>query len=154
MDDLEQLMDMLDQAMTSDDPRVKDTFRKLMMIVALTKVDDNQTPGPIKQMREKMLELTIQIQSLRNEIQMIQQQLRTPYNPAPYNPAPYNPGYPYTGTPPITTPNTGPGLPGIWWGTGTGPGGNINCSTSIASNSYVTETNSPTITIKAPNEMA
>lgn len=149
MDDLEQLMDMLDQAMTSDDPRVKDTFRKLMMIVALTKVDDNQTPGPIKQMRDKMMELTIQIQSLQNEIRMVQQQLaqRTPYNPAPYNP-----GYPYTGTPPTTAPHTGPGLPGIWWGTGTG--GNINCSTSVASGGYANETTSSTITIKANNEVA
>jgi len=151
MDDLEQLMDMLDQAMTSDDPRVKDTFRKLMMIVALTKVDDNRTPGPIKQMRDKMMELTIQIQSLRNEIQMVRQQIAQQH---PYTPAPYSPGYPYTGTPPTTAPHTGPGLPGIWWGTGTGTGGNINCSTSISSDGYATETTSSTITIKAPNEMA
>lgn len=151
MDDLEQLMDMLDQAMTSDDPRVKDTFRKLMMIVALTNTDDNRTPGPIKQMRDNMMEINIQIQSLRNEVQMLRQQMAQ----RPYNPAPYNPGYPYTGTPPTTTPNTGPNLPGIWWGTGTGPGGNINCS--VTSGAYDSGYGAvpPTVTItKANNEVA
>jgi len=35
--DLERFVDMFDTAMTSNDPRVVETLRKLMMIVALTR---------------------------------------------------------------------------------------------------------------------
>ena len=73
MDDLEQLMKMLDQAMTSDDPRVKDTFRKLMMIVALTDTNDKREPGPIAQMRNEMLGMNSRIQALHQQIQNLQQ---------------------------------------------------------------------------------
>ena len=127
MDDLEQLMKMLDQAMTSDDPRVKDTFRKLMMIVALTQTDDKREPGPIAQMRNEMMAMNTRIQALHQEIQMVRQQLVSrPYNPQPYS---------------------APGTP--WWGTGTGLGGNINCSTTAASGGL----SNVTITKVGPDEV-
>jgi hypothetical protein len=42
--DLDRFVDMFDQALTSDDPRVMDALRSLMMMVILTK-PENKLPG-------------------------------------------------------------------------------------------------------------
>ena len=56
--DLERFIDMFDTAMTSDDPRVVETLRKLMMIVALTAPETREghgrTSGPLRRLFEDM----------------------------------------------------------------------------------------------------
>lgn len=55
--DMERFVDLFDEAMTSSDPRVIETLRKLMMIVALTRPEDrshsiDRRTGPLRQMYE------------------------------------------------------------------------------------------------------
>ena len=56
--DLERFIDMFDTAMTSDDPRVVETLRKLMMIVALTapetRKEHHRNSGPLRRLFEDM----------------------------------------------------------------------------------------------------
>jgi hypothetical protein len=74
--DLERFVDMFDQALTSDDPRVKNALRQLMMMVVLT--DDhekiNRTIGPLRRMQEDIRDTQRVVESLRREIQNLQKQ--------------------------------------------------------------------------------
>ena len=70
--DLERFIDMFDTAMTSDDPRVVETLRKLMMIVALTAPESNnehgRNYGPLRRMFDDMHNLNRSIGRLQDEI--------------------------------------------------------------------------------------
>jgi hypothetical protein len=52
--DLDRFVDMFDEAMTSKDPRVVETLRKLLMIVALTRPetyeDHGRRSGPLRRL--------------------------------------------------------------------------------------------------------
>lgn len=79
--DIERLTEMFDEALTSDDPRVRNALRQLIMMVILTSGDHedrdkitNKRQGPMRRMQEDIRDLHNVVQSLRQEIQMLQKQ--------------------------------------------------------------------------------
>ena len=80
--DLERLTELLDEALTSDDPRVKNALRQLMMIVVLTSEDHEDREkqrltsrvGPMRRMQEDLRDLMRTVQDLKHEIQNLQKQ--------------------------------------------------------------------------------
>lgn len=75
--DLERFIEMFDQALTSDDPRVKNALRQLMMMVILTDTDDHEgkirNKGPLRQMQEDMYSICKKMSRLEEEIHQLQQ---------------------------------------------------------------------------------
>ena len=71
--DLERFIDMFDTAMTSDDPRVVETLRKLMMIVALTQPETLPTErtGPLRRLFEDMNHLNRRMHRMDEEIHQL-----------------------------------------------------------------------------------
>jgi hypothetical protein len=75
--DLERLTELFDTALTSDDPRVKNALRQLMMMVILTSTDhedhDKQRltsrVGPMRRMQEDIVDLRRALESVRQEMQ-------------------------------------------------------------------------------------
>jgi PAS domain-containing protein len=80
--DLERLTELFDEALTSDDPRVKNALRQLMMIVVLTSEDHEDRDkqrltsrmGPMRRMQEEINDLRRALESLRHEMQTLQKQ--------------------------------------------------------------------------------
>ncbi len=77
--DLERLTELFDTALTSNDPRVKNALRQLMMMVILTSDDHedkdrglNGRRGPMRRMQEDIQDLARTVQNLRQEIQNLQ----------------------------------------------------------------------------------
>lgn len=105
--DLERVMDMFDQALTSKDERVINALRSLLMIVTLTapegEDDVHGRSGPFRQLQEDIRNLSRRVGELEGQLNRVTVRPVTgtglPSNP--YS----NPGSPY----PTTT--TGP-----WWG--------------------------------------
>ena len=91
--DLERLVDMFDEALTSRDPRVVDTLRSLMMIVTLTKPEardsglHDRNSGPLRRMIEDMNHLHRRLERVENEVRQLVRSQR-PERIDPYN-------YPY-----------------------------------------------------------
>ena len=78
--DLERFVEMFDQALTSDDPRVKNALRQLMMMVILTDTNDHEGEqrakrGPLRRMQEDMRDQFKWIQRLEQEIEKIKQSI-------------------------------------------------------------------------------
>lgn len=78
--DLERFVEMFDQALTSDDPRVKNALRQLMMMVILTDADDYEgrarsKHGPLRRMQEDMRDQFRWIQRLEQEIEALKKQM-------------------------------------------------------------------------------
>lgn len=78
--DLERFTEMFDQALTSDDPRVKNALRQLMMVVILTDTTDHEDKqrskhGPLRRMQEDMREQFRWIQRLEQEVEIVKKQL-------------------------------------------------------------------------------
>lgn len=78
--DLERFTEMFDQALTSDDPRVRNALRQLMMIVVLTDTDDHEgrartKHGPLRRMQEDMRDQFRWIQRLEQEIENLKKQI-------------------------------------------------------------------------------
>lgn len=68
---LESLAEMLDTAMTSQDPRVVSALRQLMIMVALTRPDvaaDKDTQGPIRRLMSQVDGLQQRMERLEYEI--------------------------------------------------------------------------------------
>jgi len=106
--ELEQLADLFDQAMTSDNPTVKRAFRNLLMVAAIDN-PDNAHPGPMRDLLNRVNRLETRISQLEQH-QPIRPQ--SPFGPSsPYQPI--VPNQPYTYPTPATWPN-------ITYGTGTG----------------------------------
>jgi hypothetical protein len=106
--DLERLFEMMDEALTSRDPRVQNSLRGLLTIVELTRTQDDgrmaieTSHGPLRQIQEDLKHLTRRLNNLEGEVRQ-----RGTYVP-PSQPNPYtNPGSPYSG--PVLP-------PGAWWG--------------------------------------
>jgi hypothetical protein len=80
--DLERLTELFDEALTSDDPRVKNALRQLMMIVVLTSEDHEDRDkqrltsrvGPMRRMQEDINDLRRTVADLKYEIQTLQKQ--------------------------------------------------------------------------------
>jgi hypothetical protein len=79
--DLERLTELFDEALTSDDPRVKNALRQLMMIVVLTSEDHEDKDrslygrrGPMRRMQEDLNDLRRIVADLKHEIQTLQKQ--------------------------------------------------------------------------------
>lgn len=77
--DLERLTELFDEALTSDDPRVKNALRQLMMMVILTSDDHEDKDkgmygrrGPMRRMQEDLNDLRRAVADLKHEIQNIQ----------------------------------------------------------------------------------
>ena len=71
--DLERFIDMFDTAMTSSDPRVVETLRKLMMIVVLIQPETPLTErtGPLRRLYEDMNHLNRRMHRMEDEINQL-----------------------------------------------------------------------------------
>jgi len=106
--ELEQLADLFDQAMTSDNPTVRRAFRNLLMVAAIDQAENAQA-GPIRELLNRIKRLETRLNSV--EGQWVRPQAPTPFNPgAPYQPTPM----------PTTWPNTTYPIPNTIYSTGTG----------------------------------
>jgi len=80
--DLERFIDMFDTAMTSSDPRVVETLRKLMMIVALTAPESSgrhdRNHGPLRRMFEDMHHLNQRMSRMDEELRNVTNKLYEP----------------------------------------------------------------------------
>jgi hypothetical protein len=80
--DLERLTELFDEALTSNDPRVKNALRQLMMMVVLTSADHEDRDkqrltnrvGPMRRMQEDINDLRRSLEILRHEMQTVQKQ--------------------------------------------------------------------------------
>ncbi len=76
--DLERLVDMFDEALTSQDPRVIDSLRSLMMIVTLTKPESrdsglhDRNSGPLRRMIEDINHLHRRLERVENEVRQLE----------------------------------------------------------------------------------
>lgn len=71
--DLERFIQMFDGAMTSDDPRVKNALRQLMMMVILTDHQDHESqvrrdPGPLQQLFDDVMSLRHRVAELERRM--------------------------------------------------------------------------------------
>jgi hypothetical protein len=78
--DLERFTEMFDQALTSNDPRVKNALRQLMMMVILTDTDDQEGEqrsrhGPLRRMQEDMRDQFKWIRRLEQELETLKKQV-------------------------------------------------------------------------------
>ena len=71
--DLDRFIDLFDQAMTSQDPRVVDALRSLMMMVILTKPEAplHERTGPLRRLFEEQRDLARKIGQVQEEIRQI-----------------------------------------------------------------------------------
>ena len=80
--DLERFINLFDEAMTSRDPRVVETLRNLLMIVALTRPE---TSEPFTNRRGPLRRLFDDVNNLTNRIHRVEEELRDVHRPAqPY----------------------------------------------------------------------
>jgi hypothetical protein len=70
--DLERFVDMFDEAMTSQDPRVMDSLRSLMMMVLLTrpeiKTEHSRNNGPLRRLFEDMNHLNRRMHDMEDKV--------------------------------------------------------------------------------------
>jgi hypothetical protein len=119
--DLEQIVQVIDQALESDDQRIKDALRALMTITVLCTAehpDQMLRNGPLARVFEDMRNLNQRLGRLEDDLNKIKwdQQKR---QVEPFTP-PYNPGSPFG---PIGTPTTSKPTP-MWgpsWSAGDDP---------------------------------
>lgn len=74
--DLERFIDMFDEAMTSQDPRVIDTLRSLMMIVTLTRPESAGIPidrnrGPLRRLYDDVHNINRRLQHHEEELRSL-----------------------------------------------------------------------------------
>ena len=100
--DLERFTEMFDQALISNDPRVKNALRQLMMMVILTDTDDHEGErrarhGPLRQMQQDMRDQFRWIQRLEQEIETLKKQIASTHGIGGYRsqgwPRDYDPKY-------------------------------------------------------------
>jgi len=116
--DLEQIVQVIDQALESDDQRIKDALRQLMTITVLcTAEHSDQTlrNGPLARVFEDYNNLARRLSSLEDDVRKIQwdqqKQKVEPFAP------PFNPGSPFGPNPTTGWPSTNdPTKPKPMWG--------------------------------------
>ena len=77
--DLERFIDMFDEALTSQDERVVNALRSLMMMVILTKPETrnpmaDRNNGPLRQMHEDMNHLNRRVRDMEDTLRSMQRQ--------------------------------------------------------------------------------
>ena len=76
--DLERVIDMFDEAMTSRDPRVIDALRSLMMIVTLTRPESYHNPmadrnhGPLRRLFEDMNHINRRLSDVEHNVKRME----------------------------------------------------------------------------------
>lgn len=91
--DLDRFVDMFDEAITSQDPRVMDALRGLMMIVTLTRPESrnsglhDRNAGPLRRLYEDMNHLHKKVERMQEQFRQAERSQR-PERIDPYN-------YPY-----------------------------------------------------------
>jgi len=88
--DLERFVDMFDEAMTSQDPRVMDALRGLMMMVTLTRPESrnsglhDRNSGPLRRLYEDMNHLHRRVERMEEQLRQAERSQRLeqfdPYN--------------------------------------------------------------------------
>ena len=77
--DLERFVNMFDEAMTSTDPRVIETLRSLMMIVALTRPEStdmhNPRKGPLRRAFEDQNHMWKRFEQMEEELRQMHQRI-------------------------------------------------------------------------------
>ena len=77
--DLERFINMFDEALTSNDPRVIETLRSLMMIVTLTRPESNdiysERKGPLRRAFEDMNHLWKRFEQMEEELRQMHQRM-------------------------------------------------------------------------------
>lgn len=77
--DFERFVNMFDEAMTSKDPRVMETLRSLMMIVALTRPESNdihnQRKGPLRRAFDDMNHMWKRMEQMEEELRQMHQRM-------------------------------------------------------------------------------
>ena len=83
--DLERFIDLFDEAMTSKDPRVVETLRNLLMIVALTrpesKAEHDRNSGPLRRLFQDMHDLNRRVSRQDEEIREMVRNVRRTEQP-------------------------------------------------------------------------
>ena len=80
--DLERFVDMFDEALTSQDPRVMNALRSLMMMVTLTRPESrdsglhDRNHGPLRRLYEDVNHLNSRLHRMEDEVQRIKDQER------------------------------------------------------------------------------
>jgi hypothetical protein len=80
--DLERFVDMFDEALISQDPRVMNALRSLMMMVTLTRPESHDSGlhdrnhGPLRRLYEDVNHLNSRLHRMEDEIQQIRNQER------------------------------------------------------------------------------
>jgi hypothetical protein len=70
--DLERFVDMFDEALTSQDPRVVNALRSLMMMVTLTRPESrDQNSGPLRRLFEDVNHLNRRMHGMEDEIRRL-----------------------------------------------------------------------------------
>ena len=88
--DLERFVDMFDEAMTSQDPRVMDALRGLMMMVTLTRPESrdsslhDRNAGPLRRLHEDMNHLHRRVERMEEQLQQVERK-QGPSQIDPYN---------------------------------------------------------------------
>ena len=109
--DLEQIVKIIDQALESDDQRIKDALRALMTITVLCTAehpDQALRNGPFARLLEDYNNLARRLSRLEDEVSDVKHRIPKP-SAAPYTP-PGGPYGPITNPNPWTSPSTGPWL--------------------------------------------
>jgi hypothetical protein len=88
--DLERFVDMFDEALTSQDPRVMNALRSLMMMVTLTRPESrdsglhNRNSGPLRRLFEDMNHLHRRVERVEDQLSRAERTQRKeqidPYN--------------------------------------------------------------------------
>ena len=139
--DLEQIVRIIDQALESDDQRIKDALRALMTVTVLCTAEhpDQAIKGPLGRLQEDYNNLNRRVNMLEDDYRKMQwdqqkqkvEPFAPPYNPgSPFGPNPTT-GWPGVNDPTKPTPMFGPGwsstdvgsLPDVKkWSAGDDPG--------------------------------
>jgi hypothetical protein len=133
--DLEQIVRVIDSALESDDPRIKDALRQLMTITVLCTAehpDQTLRNGPLARVFEDYNNLARRLSSLEDDVRKIQwdqqKQKVEPFTP------PFNPGSPFGPNPTTGWPGTNdPTKPKPMWNSTWSAGDDPNYKGATAS---------------------
>ena len=138
--DLEQIVKVLDQALESDDQRIKDALRALMTVTVLCTAehpDQVMRNGPLARVFEDMRNLNQRLGRLEDELNQVkwaqQKKQVEPFMPSPIT-GPYvnPPQSPWTGT----NPNSPTPMWGTNWAAGDDPGYKGASSSSVVPSKF------------------
>ena len=75
MIDFEQMIKVFDEAITSDDPRVQNALSSLVMLVALTRNQEDAVDGPFTQMRKLQQRTDREMDMFRNDMYRLREEV-------------------------------------------------------------------------------